>query len=334
MSQAGLAGRLTKILGRAGVCREEIEKAARIIRGGGLVAFPTETVYGLGANALDEDAVARIYEAKGRPSDNPIIVHVCGIEMAETAAELNQQARKLMEKFWPGPLSLVLKSLPVVPEKTRGGLETVAVRMPDNETALALIEAAGVPIAAPSANISGRPSPTDAQSVRDDLGESVAMVLDGGPAQVGLESTVLDVTGERPVLLRPGGISKEAIEAELGVEVLLPQSEAEKKRSPGTRYRHYAPNLPLILEKKTAEFWPEIASLGKTWAWLGVKNPPLAPEGKITFADTEEYARGLFRALRVLENSGVEIIIAEVPEGGGIAAALKDRLNRASGASD
>lgn len=334
MSQADLAGRLAEILGRAGVCREEIEKAARIIRGGGLVAFPTETVYGLGANALDEDAVARIYEAKGRPSDNPIIVHVCGMEMAEMAAELNQQARKLMEKFWPGPLSLVLKSLPAVPEKTRGGLATVAVRMPDNETALALIEAAGVPVAAPSANISGRPSPTDAQSVRDDLGESVAMVLDGGPAQVGLESTVLDVTGEQPVLLRPGGISKEAIEAELGIEVLLPQSEAEKRRSPGTRYRHYAPNLPLILEKKTVEFWPEIASLGKTWAWLGVKNPPLAPERKITFANNDEYASGLFRALRVLENSGVEIIIAEVPEGGGIAAALKDRLDRASGVSD
>lgn len=334
MSQAGLTGRLKKILGRAGVCREEIEKAARIIRGGGLVAFPTETVYGLGANALDEDAVARIYKAKGRPSDNPIIVHVSGIEMAEMAAELNQSARKLMEKFWPGPLSLVLKSLTVVPEKTRGGLATVAVRMPDNETALALIEAAGVPIAAPSANISGRPSPTDAQSVRDDLGESVAMVLDGGSAKVGLESTVLDVTGEQPILLRPGGISKEAIEAELGVEVLLPQSEAEKKLSPGTRYRHYAPNLPMVLEKKTAEFWPEIASLGKTWAWLGVKNPPFEPERKITFADTEEYARGLFRALRALENSGVEIIIAEVPEGGGIAAALKDRLNRASGASD
>lgn len=334
MSQADLTGRLEKILGRVSVCQEEIEKAAQIIRDGGLVAFPTETVYGLGANALDEDAVAQIYEAKGRPSDNPIIVHVCGIEMAEMAAELNQLARTLMEKFWPGPLSLVLKSLPVVPGKTRGGLSTVAVRMPDNETALALIEAAGVPIAAPSANISGRPSPTDAQSVRDDLGESVDMVLDGGPAQVGLESTVLDVTSEQPILLRPGGISKEAIEAVLGIEVLLPLSEAERKRSPGTRYRHYAPNLPLILEKKTAEFWPEIASLGKTWAWLGVKNPPLAPNKAMIFADTEEYARGLFRALRALEGSGVEIIIAEVPEGNGIAAALKDRLNRASGAID
>lgn len=325
-----LEQRVKKLLDEAQCMSVEIEAAARIIREGGLVAFPTETVYGLGANAMDEKAVASIYEAKGRPSDNPLIVHVSGIKMAEEIAELNWTARFLMEKFWPGPLSLVARSRPSVPRKTRGGLLTVALRMPDNAAALALIEASGVPIAAPSANISGRPSPTDADSVRKDLGGRVAAVLDGGPTEVGLESTVLDTTGERPVILRPGGILKEDIEKELGMEVLLPESEAEKKRSPGMRYRHYAPDIPLMLDNGTESFWREIASQGKTWAWLGTKQPPIEPDKKIIFADTAEYARELFRALRALECSGAEIIIAELPEGKGIGVALRDRLNRAS----
>lgn len=331
MSEEALSCRLKELLKSDPVWREEIEKAARIIRDGGLVAFPTETVYGLGGSALDAKAVAAIYAVKGRPSDNPIIVHVSSVAMAEKIAELNRAARSLMERFWPGPLSLVMYALPLVPEKTRGGLPTVAVRMPNNATALTLIEAAGVPIAAPSANRSGRPSPTDARVVREDLGDGVAMVLDGGATEVGLESTVLDVTCERPILLRPGGITKEAIEAELGMEVLLPGSEAEIKRSPGTRYRHYAPNLPLILEKGSEQFWLDVASSGKAWAWIGLKTPPLSTDRKIIFADTEEYARGLFRALRLMENSGVEIIIAELPEEKGIGSALRDRLIRAAG---
>lgn len=331
MNNEGLSSRLKKILSGNKVRREEIEQAAQIIRGGGLVAFPTETVYGLGANALDATAVAAIYVAKGRPADNPVIIHVCSIAMAEKIAELNWIARVLMEKFWPGPISLVMNSLPVVPEKTRGGLSTVAVRMPDNATALLLIEVAGVPVAAPSANRSGRPSPTDARAIMEDLGGGVAMVLDGGSTRVGLESTVLDVTGEHPILLRPGGITKEAIEAELGIEVLLPCNEAEKRRSPGTRYRHYAPNIPLILADDSDEFWRRTVTPGKAWAWIGMKNPPLIPVRKIIFSDLDEYAKELFRALRVMENSGAEIIIAEAPEEKGIGMALKDRLVRAAG---
>lgn len=326
-----LAERIKKLLDAAWDKQAEIDDAAFIIRAGGLVAFPTETVYGLGANALDEEAVASVYEAKGRPSDNPIIVHVSSMKMAEEIAELNWAARLLMQKFWPGPLSLVVPSRSIVPSKTRGGLSTVALRMPDNAIALSLIEAAGVPIAAPSANISGRPSPTDAESVRKDLGGKVAVVLDGGPTQVGLESTVLDTTGERLVILRPGGVSKEDIEKELGMEVSTSVSELEKRRSPGTRYRHYAPAIPLLLDRGTEAFWSEITCGGKHWAWLGIKEPPVEPDKKIIFSDTDEYARELFRALRALEGSGAEIIIAEVPKEEGIGIALKDRLIRASG---
>jgi len=307
--------------------KEEIKKAGEIIRSGGLVAFPTETVYGLGANALDADAVKKIYEAKGRPSDNPIILHVCDIKMAETLVEFNWRARYLMEKFWPGPLSLVLNAKPAVPERTRGGLSTAAIRMPDNAIALELIRVSGVPIAAPSANKSGRPSPTDAKTVKEDIGEAVAMVIDGGATRVGLESTVLDVTGDAPVLLRPGGISKEEIEKVLLMPVLLPEDKNMLKRSPGTRYRHYAPKIPLVLADDKAEE----AVKGKKWAWLGVSEPKCAPYTKIIFTDVREYAKELFRAFRTIENSGADIILAEIPDEAGIGLALKDRLTRAAG---
>lgn len=310
--------------------QEEIKQAAKIIAEGGLVAFPTETVYGLGANALDAYAVSGIYIAKGRPSDNPIIVHVSSVPMAEFVGEVNWMARYLMEKFWPGPLSLVIPSNPVVPETTRGGLATVGVRMPDNPIALALIETADTPIAAPSANKSGRPSPTDAETVRRDLGKNVDMVLDGGPTLVGLESTVLDVTGEHPVLLRPGGVSKEEIEKTLDMEVLLASDANSLKRSPGTRYRHYAPKVPLVLlGKEQHAFFCN--SINKKWAWMGISEPPCVPEQKIIFRNLEEYARELFRAMRALESSGVEMIVAETPEEKGLGFALKDRLIRASG---
>lgn len=305
----------------------EIEKAGKIIQDGGIVAFPTETVYGLGANALNSEAVAKVYEAKGRPSDNPLILHVCDLEMAESVVELNWLARYLMEIFWPGPLSLVLVAKKIVPQETRGGLSTAAIRMPDNRIALELIRAAGVPIAAPSANKSGRPSPTDAQTVKDDIGDAAGMVLDGGSTRVGLESTVLDITGEDPVLLRPGGISKEQIEEALHISVLLPKDNNVIKRSPGTRYRHYAPKIPMILSDKKGQ---EISS-DKKWAWMGISQPEGTSYVKIIFADADEYAKELFRALRTLEKSGAEIIVAEIPEEIGIGSALKDRLIRASG---
>ena len=305
----------------------EITRAAEFIRAGKLVALPTETVYGLGANALDADAVKSIYEAKGRPSDNPLILHVCSAEMADTVVELNWRARFLMEKFWPGPLSLVLKARDIVPLRTRGGLSTAAIRMPDNRLALELIRLSGVPIAAPSANISGRPSPTDAETVREDVGKSVAAILDGGRCRVGVESTVIDITCDDTVLLRPGGISKETLEEALNMPVLLPQDGNIIKRSPGTRYRHYAPVVPLVL----AERADESLTTGKKWAWMGVTRPSGAPCAEVIFADAGEYAREVFRAMRTLEKSGAELIIAEKPASGGIGRALLDRLTRAAG---
>jgi L-threonylcarbamoyladenylate synthase len=307
--------------------KEQIQRAAMIIQSGGLAVFPTETVYGLGANALDPEAVRKIYEAKGRPSDNPIIIHVCDIKMAESVVDLNWRGRYLMEKFWPGPLSIVLTAKPCVPEQTRGGLPTAAVRMPDNAIALNLIRASGVPIAAPSANKSGRPSPTDAATVKDDIGDAAQIILDGGPTRVGLESTVLDVTGEAPVLLRPGGVSKEEIEAALCMTVLMPTDKNMLRRSPGTRYRHYAPQIPLVIDDGTARG----ASFGKKWAWIGISEPQGDPHVKIIFNDVEEYARELFRAFRAVENSGAEVIIAEAPDKAGIGLALMDRLTRAAG---
>lgn len=304
-----------------------VRRGAEIIKSGGLVAFPTETVYGLGANALDADAVRRIYETKGRPSDNPLILHVSSIEMTEGLVELNWRARMLMEKFWPGPLSIVLPAKEVIPSRTRGGLPTAAVRMPDAAVALALIKFSNLPIAAPSANISGRPSPTDAETVRRDVGDKIPLVIDGGETRFGVESTVIDMTGEHAVLLRPGGLAKEDIEAELGEEVLLPQDQTIIKRSPGTRYRHYAPNVPLILAAPD-----EIPADAENWAWMGVAEPNGNPAKKIKFRDDAEYARELFRAMRALEKSGVSVIYAEIPEERGIGLALKDRLVRAAGA--
>ncbi|HOM97712.1 MAG TPA: L-threonylcarbamoyladenylate synthase, partial [Acetomicrobium sp.] len=200
---------------------EVIKLAAEKIRERGLVAFPTETVYGLGANALDEEAVRKIFLAKGRPQDNPLIVHVASLEAAQRIAYCSQRALNLMKAFWPGPLTLVMKSKEIVPKITSGGLDTVAIRMPSHPVALALIEKSGIPIAAPSANTSGRPSPTNAEAVYDDLGDKIDVILDSGPTDVGVESTVIDVTGERVVLLRPGGLPVEALES-FGERVILP----------------------------------------------------------------------------------------------------------------
>ncbi|MBR4401888.1 MAG: threonylcarbamoyl-AMP synthase [Synergistes sp.] len=306
--------------------RSLTEEGARIIKSGGLVAFPTETVYGLGANALDPDAVASIYEAKGRPSDNPLILHVSSVEMAERVVEINARALLLIDAFWPGPLSVVLPAKDIVPPRTRGGLPTAAVRMPDSAPALALIEMSGLPIAAPSANISGRPSPTDAQTVRSDMGDRIPLVIDGGDTRFGVESTVVDMTGEHAVLLRPGGVSKEDLEKTLDEEVLLPQDQQIIKRSPGTRYRHYAPSVPLVL--CAAHLVPEES---RKWAWMGIKEPGGTPCAAVLFKNKAEYAKGLFRALRMLEKSGAEVIYAESPDEAGIGRALKDRLERAAG---
>lgn len=227
--------------------------AAGIIRGGGLVAFPTETVYGLGANALDEEAAKKIYAAKGRPSDNPLIAHIASIdELAPLVAEIPAAGRKLADAYWPGPLTMVFPKSENVPYGTTGGLETVAVRMPGHPLARKLIALSGVPIAAPSANLSGRPSPTRAEHVWQDMNGRIEMVIDGGAVGIGVESTIVDVSGEVPTLLRPGAITLEMLKDTIGgVEIdpaiLGPLSEDIKPKAPGMKYRHYAPKAELVL---------------------------------------------------------------------------------------
>ena len=307
---------------------ELTKKGGEFIASGELVAFPTETVYGLGANALDSTAVAKIYEAKGRPSDNPLILHVASVEMAESLVHWSERAELLASKFWPGALSLVLPARDIVPSKTRGGLATAAVRLPANAIALSLIENSALPIAAPSANISGRPSPTEARVVAEEMGDKIPLVIDGGQTVFGVESTVLDITTEKAVLLRAGGVSKEEIEEVIGEKVFLPQTENEVKRSPGTRYRHYAPLVPLFLVEQGSEI-----AEAKKWFWIGTKKAKFSlskPLAQKLCLDYNVYARELFKTLREAEAKGAEVIYAELPSETGIGRALKDRLTRAA----
>jgi len=232
---------------------EELKEAAGILRSGGLVAFPTETVYGLGGNALDEDAARKIYAAKGRPSDNPLIAHVsCVEEVAPLVKEIPEAGRKLMEAFWPGPLTMIFPKSEKVPYGTTGGLDTVAIRMPDDPVANRLIALAGVPVAAPSANTSGRPSPTTADHVWQDMNGRIDMIIDGGPVGIGVESTIVDVSSAVPAVLRPGAITMEMLEEVLGEvsvdpAILGPISADVRPKAPGMKYKHYAPKADLTL---------------------------------------------------------------------------------------
>ncbi len=324
-----------------------IAEAAGIIRRGGLVAFPTETVYGLGANALDKNAVRKIFSAKERPAWDPLIVHICDLSMLEQLVdEVPEQFHKLAEKFVPGPLTVVLRKKPVVPDEVTAGLPTVAVRMPNHPVALALIKAAGVPIAAPSANKFGRPSPTTAEHVLQDLAGRIDGILDAGPTHVGVESTVLDLTKSPPTILRPGGVSKEALEEVLGeVEVLqkLPSEVEKGLPSPGMMPRHYAPSVPVILtDGDASELVATIDRLqrhGYSPNRIGV----LAPVGWLTdiegvvvfnwgvWGDWHELAQRLFEGLRWLERQKVDIIVAPLPPPSGLGLAIRDRLIKASG---
>ena len=308
---------------------EIISRAADIIRSGGLVSFPTETVYGLGADALNAQAVTKIYAAKGRPSDNPLILHVASYEQAESLVYMNDVADNLAREFWPSPLTLVLPAQDIIPLKTRGGLDTAAIRMPDNPIALALIEASRTPIAAPSANLSGRPSPTDLESVYHDMNGRIDMILDGGNTDIGIESTVIDVTNpERILLLRPGGMSVESIEAVINTNLELPD-ENSKKKSPGTRYRHYAPNIPVKIWKRDERF-PECDS--SSAGYMGLHEPECNCAEKIIFDDVKNYTRGLFAGFRRFENERLSCIVAEWPDNNsGTGAGLQDRITRASG---
>jgi len=303
-----------------------IKRAGSILKSGGLVAFPTDTVYGLGANGLVPAAIRKIFIAKGRPSDNPLILHLAKTKDAESLAEVDARAVEVMAAFWPGPLTIVLKARRRVPADVTAGLSTVALRMPDHPVALALIEAAGCPVAAPSANRSGRPSPTDAEAVAADLGNKVDLVLDAGCVDIGLESTVIDLTGPKVLLLRPGGTTVERLEAFFG-ELLETPDYDSKKRSPGTRYKHYAPSVPVCVWKAGERLDDSIDPAAS--GFLGVSSPPAAFARTILFESEENYARGVFSGFRQLEAEGLNIV-AEWPRPLGIGLALRDRIKRAS----
>jgi L-threonylcarbamoyladenylate synthase len=318
------------------VC-EAIERAAAIIRSGGLVAFPTETVYGLGANAMNEIAVRKIFEAKGRPADNPLIVHVGGREMLDVVATgVEEKAERLIEGFWPGPLTLVLNRTSEVAQSVSAGLPTIAVRMPRNKIALALIRASNTPIAAPSANWSGRPSPTTASHVLEDLGGKIEMILDGGVTKIGIESTVLDVTHDPPVILRPGWITQETLSDAIG-RVERATSDDELRRSPGTRHRHYSPRARVVLVERT--LYEKLATLTESYladAKVGfVGHTPLvldSPNFKaiILGNSAEGYARSIYSAFRELDAFGARVIVVEGIEDAGEGVAVMDRLRRAA----
>jgi L-threonylcarbamoyladenylate synthase len=315
-----------------------ILSAAEVLRRGGLVAFPTETVYGLGADAFNAAAVKQIFVAKGRPLDNPMIVHIASVsDLKALTDHVPEEAEQLIEKFWPGPLTLILKKSPDVPDDVTSGLDTVAVRMPQNKIALALIKALGHPVAAPSANLSGRPSGTTAGHVLQDFAGKIDMILDGGPVTVGVESTVLDLSQKPPAILRPGAVTQEDLAPFLG-QVVMGRGAEGKKRSPGTRYRHYSPKARVTLVEPGDE--KAITKLAKRYATEGKKMAVVArhfTSGKSTRAivrimpeDLEEYARLIFAVLRELDELGVDEIIIEKTEEKGIGVAIMDRLKRAA----
>lgn len=309
------------------VSRDQIQRAAELLRNGKLVAFPTETVYGLGANALDADAVTRVFQAKGRPSSSPVIVHVSNHEMIGQVALLwPEKARTLAERFWPGPLTLVVPKMPAVPDIVTAGLPTVGVRMPAHPVALALIEAAQVPVAAPSANRFTQVSPTTAEHVRQGLGDLVDYVLDGGSCDVGIESTVLSLVNEVPVLLRPGGVSRQQIEQAIGTIETASQEQKGPHPAPGMHPRHYSPRTPLYLVRDG-----QVPTHG-SGAYLQIKCPPQTSVREIVAMPNHAaaYAARLYGALHSLDARGYDWIAAETPGPGIEWEAVLDRLQRAS----
>lgn len=317
--------------------REAIETAASIIRNGRLVAFPTETVYGLGADAMDENAVRRIFEAKGRPADNPCIVHVDSREMLDRVAwGIEAKAEGLIHRFWPGPLTLVLGRKPEVAPSVSAGLSTVGVRMPGNRIALALIHAARTPIAAPSANTSGRPSPTTAAHVLDDLGGRIEMVLDGGRTNIGIESTVLDMTTDPPLILRPGRVTPEMLSEVIG-PVGRTASDQELRRSPGTRHPHYSPVARVILiEHGSPESLEQVCREHLKHGSVSLIGHTLLKIDDPSFYSIQlgqsggEYARSIYKALRDADKKNPDVIVVEGISDTGEGEAVMDRLRRAA----
>lgn len=328
---------------------QTIARAGEVLRSGGLVAFPTETVYGLGANALDERAAERTYAAKGRPSDNPLIVHIADAEALESIVRnVPEKAYAVIERFWPGPLTLIFEKDEKVPYGTTGGLDTVAVRMPVNEIARQLIRAGGGYVSAPSANTSGRPSPTSAQHVADDLDGKIEMILDGGNVEIGVESSILDMTVEPPMILRPGAITKEMLEEVIGEvsvdHALLDDNASEAPKAPGMKYRHYAPKAQLILvEGEPEEAVKAIRQIAYEQTRLGYQVGIIATNETVDSYTTgvvknigtrnseSSIAKNLYRVLREFDEEEVSYIYSESFGKDGLGDAIMNRLEKAAG---
>ena len=314
----------------------DIEKAAGVLRAGGLVAFPTETVYGLGANAENPSAVTRVFEVKGRPPSHPLIVHISGAEqLNDWVEDVPDAARLLATRFWPGPLTLVLRRGPQVPVAVTGGLDTVAVRVPDHPVALSLLTAFGGGVAAPSANRFGSVSPTTANHVRAELGDTVDFVLDGGPCGVGVESTIVDATGDNPNVLRPGGVTREDLETALGHPVAV--HSTSRVRVPGQHPSHYAPRARVVLVEPEkvlieAELAQELGHQVGVFVPRSLTHATPDVHAVVAVPDSmAAYARGLYGFLRELDQRGCDLIVASLPEEDGLGLAIANRLRRAAG---
>jgi L-threonylcarbamoyladenylate synthase len=326
-----------------------LAKAGEILKNGGLVAFPTETVYGLGANALDEKAAMKTYAAKGRPSDNPLIVHIADVSALNAIVEeVPEKAKKVMEKFWPGPLTLIFKKKDIVPLGTTGGLQTVAVRMPVDEIARKLIRAGGGYVSAPSANTSGRPSPSTAQHVADDMTGKIDMIIDGGSVEIGVESSILDMTVEPPMILRPGAVTKEMLEEVIGTVVvdtaLLSDASGEAPKAPGMKYRHYAPKAQLmIVSGEPEEAVKAIKQIAFEQERLGYRVGIIATNETISSytrgivksigsrSNENSIAKNLYKVLREFDEEDVSYIYSEAFDQDGIGSAIMNRLDKAAG---
>ena len=327
-----------------------LTEAAEILKNGGLVAFPTETVYGLGANGLDEKACKRIYEAKGRPSDNPLILTIGDLDgLYKIVGKVTENAKKIIDAFWPGPITLVLPKADCVPETVTGGLDTVAVRYPSNKIARELIKIAGIPVAAPSANSSGKPSPTRASHVEFDLNGKIEMIIDGGAADWGLESTILDVSEDKPVLLRPGAVTQDMIEDVVGEIDVDPAVYSKPDgnivpKAPGMKYKHYSPSAKVILvsgsmENVISTINEKISADEKNGLRVGVmattqtKDRYIGGEVLVVGDRTkpETIGANLFKILRKFDFIGVDIVYSEVFDEDGEGAAIMNRLNKAAG---
>lgn len=345
---------LIRIVNKGAIKTEYIDEAGKILANGGLVGFPTETVYGLGGNAYDKTASSKIYAAKGRPSDNPLIVHIADEEMiGDIAVNVSENAKKLMKEFWPGPLTMVFEKTPKVPYETTGGLDTVAIRMPNHEVALSMIRAAGVPVAAPSANTSGRPSPTKAEHVIEDLSGKIEMILDGGEVGIGIESTIIDMTCNPPMLLRPGFITKGMLEKVIGDVAVDKVVNAKSKdgiggdytpKAPGMKYRHYAPRAEFTMfEGAIDKVVSEINRISMEQREKGIKVGVIGTTETVdkyiadyvvsigNRSNEESIAKSLYAVLRDFDKTDVDIILGETFYEDEFGYAIMNRLIKAAG---